>query len=200
MTEETEQQGQVATSDEVVIAPVVAKKLPVKRAPAKKAPAKRVRRTNAQIESDEIAELRRKLKIAELRAAAAQAETEEVKTQLPIKASGKQKKIFHFVEDGFTFLGKTWYRGEEVVLVEGSEDWEKCLDRYGNFALNKGDYEQMEAYNGTVFYREGPWPGLPFDPKNIYEANQIDDHGNAVVPSPEEIAIIEKINKQRFKR
>lgn len=203
MSEADKQQGQVATPEEAATAPAVAKapaKGAARKVPPKKAPAKRVRRTKAQIESDEIAELRRKLELAEARANVAQIETQEARAALPQPAAGKKKLTYHFVEDGFTAFGKTWYRGEEITLVEGSEDWGAAFDRFGVFIFEKGDYEQMEAYNGTVFYRQGPWPGLPFDPKNIYEPGQIDEHGNPVTVSADEIAAIEKVNTQRSNR
>jgi hypothetical protein len=195
MTEPEIEQGQVSASEEAETAPVSAK--PTKRT-AKKAPAKtaRVRRTTAEIQADEIAELKRLLELAQARAQVAKVEVEEIKAAVPTLVPGK-KHVYHFVDDGYTVLGKTWVRGEELVVKEGSEDWESLHDRYGNFVLDLSDYEQMERFDGTVFYREGPWPGLPFDPKNIYEPGQVDERGNAIVPSAEEIQALEKANKIR---
>lgn len=145
---------------------------------------KRVRRTKAQIEADKAAEQARREELAAARAAA-----------IPAPVAPKFRKVFHLVNDGLTFAGKVWYRGEEIVVEEGTTEFELAFDRKGNFILGKSEVEQIETY-GEVKYREGPWPYGGYD-LNIYEPGQIDAEGHKIVASKSEIAALEKANKKR---
>lgn len=61
--------------------------------------------------------------------------------------------LIHFVEDGFTFAGQVWYRGQEIEIGPGHPRWEQVL---GWITLDK--YAQIERY-GKQFFEHGPWPG-----------------------------------------
>lgn len=64
--------------------------------------------------------------------------------------------IIHILEDGFTFAGRTWYRGQEVEI--GPRAFEDSKNRLGVSFLSMDDEAQYKAY-GKVFFRKGPWPG-----------------------------------------
>jgi hypothetical protein len=61
--------------------------------------------------------------------------------------------LIHFIEDGLTFAGQVWYRGQEIELGPSHPRWEQArgwilLDRNG----------QIERY-GKQYFAPGPWPG-----------------------------------------
>ncbi len=61
--------------------------------------------------------------------------------------------LIHFIEDGFTFAGQVWYRGQELEIGPAHPRWEQArgwilLDRMG----------QAERY-GKQYFERGPWPG-----------------------------------------
>lgn len=94
----------------------------------------------------------------------------------------------HFVEDGFTVLGKVWYRGEELTLVPGSDQWEQAPDyRDKKFAL-LNEFEQEEIW-GRRFFRNGPWRG-----KSLTEIDdpELTEEDRAV------LAQAEKIRNERY--
>lgn len=64
----------------------------------------------------------------------------------------------HFVEDGFTVLGKVWYRGEELTLVPGTPQWAEAPSYRGKIFAVLDEYEQEETW-GRRFFRAGPWRG-----------------------------------------
>lgn len=66
--------------------------------------------------------------------------------------------IIHFVEDGFTVLGKVWYRGEELSLAPGTPEWEKAPTYNGKIFALMDEYEQEERW-GRRMFRSGPWRG-----------------------------------------
>lgn len=67
--------------------------------------------------------------------------------------------VLHSVSDGMTLLGRTWYRGEELRVKEGSSDWEAITDRNGwnIFAIAGDPQAQVLRYDEEKF-RSGPWP------------------------------------------
>lgn len=200
---EHDEQGPEATADQAeTSAPVSAKKAAPRKAPAKKAPAKRVRRTKEQIMADELAELKKQLELAQLKLAVKEVAEQELQETVAELRPAKTKKtrVFHVVEDGFTALGKTWVRGEEIFIEPNSKEEQLAYDRDGNFLFDLDDYEQMERFDGTVFFREGPWPGLKYDPRFVYEDGQVDEHGRKIEVSDAEIAALEKANKEREKK
>lgn len=71
-------------------------------------------------------------------------------------------RIIHFMEDGFTALGKIWYRGEEFVVVEGSPTWAETTNKYGVSWVDMSEDEQYEKY-GRRYFRDGPWRGKGYE-------------------------------------
>lgn len=69
-----------------------------------------------------------------------------------------QKILIHFVEDGFTWAGKVWNRGDELELGPQHPRWEDAL-RW--IRLTK--QEQFQRY-GRVFFDFGPFPGRALPP------------------------------------
>lgn len=64
--------------------------------------------------------------------------------------------LVHFVADGLTSNGRTFYRGQEVTF--GPQAYAATLDRHGNSWLKMSDEEQMDRF-GEIKFRLGPWPG-----------------------------------------
>jgi hypothetical protein len=61
--------------------------------------------------------------------------------------------VIHFVDDGFTFAGRVWYRGQEMEIGPGHPRWP---DASRWIMLTR--YEQVERY-GKQYFEHGPWPG-----------------------------------------
>lgn len=72
----------------------------------------------------------------------------------------------HFVEDGLTLFGKVWYRGEELTVRPGTQQWEEACDREGRMLLSMTETEQVLRWEKR-FFAPGPWP---YD--NAYELNR----------------------------
>lgn len=64
----------------------------------------------------------------------------------------------HFVDDGFTVLGKVWYRGEELTIVPGTKQWDQSPEYKGKIFAVLDEFEQEEIW-GRRFFRLGPWRG-----------------------------------------
>lgn len=64
-----------------------------------------------------------------------------------------EKILIHFVEDGLTFAGLVWMRGQEIEIGPGDPRWEEST-RW----ILQDDFQQMERY-GKIMFRKGPWPG-----------------------------------------
>jgi hypothetical protein len=198
MSDELEQGREV---DEASAPAAPAKRAPRKAAAKKAAPAKRVRRTKEQILEDELAALRKQLELVSLKLAVTEAEkSEAVETVKELKPAPAKLRVFHVVEDGLTALGQTWYRGQEIFIEAGSEDEQAATDRFGNFLFDLTDRQQMERFDGTVFWREGPWPGLGYDTKTLYVPGQVDESGRKIEASEQELAVLEKANAERIKK
>lgn len=75
--------------------------------------------------------------------------------------------VLHFLTDGFTAMGKTWYRGEELSIRRGSEEWKSTQDRNGRTWLEFDEEEQVKLY-GVVHFRAGAWPGKPLMSEEEY--------------------------------
>lgn len=78
-------------------------------------------------------------------------------------------RVVHVVEDGFTALGKVWYRGEEIRLAPGSGLYEETVDRQGNSFLDLTEDEQLDRWD-KVCFREGPWRGKGYDAATFTDA------------------------------
>jgi hypothetical protein len=105
---------------------------------------------------------------------------------------GDPGNIFiYFVEDGFTALGKVWYRGQELEFAPGSPAYADTCDRNGRSWLTlRGDDNAQITRFGRVMFRPGRWPGktykdaaaLPYEPlKSLTGA------GTVAKPTDEEL-------------
>lgn len=80
----------------------------------------------------------------------------------PVDPGTPGARVIHFMEDGFTALGKIWYRGEEFHFVEGSENHLETVNKHGISWTDMTEDEQYEKY-GKRYFREGPWRGKGFE-------------------------------------
>jgi hypothetical protein len=88
----------------------------------------------------------------------------------PTKRTGS--KIIHFLEDGFTALENTWYRGQELEIEYDSELWMATCDRNGeNSWMLLTPQDQIRKY-GKVIFAEGPWPFDDYDDEAAKEAER----------------------------
>jgi hypothetical protein len=92
--------------------------------------------------------------------------------------------IIHFVEDGFTFAGRVWYRGQELEIGPGHPRWPDA----SKWIMLKR-YEQVERY-GKQFFEHGPWPGRKsyLDSQGSYEElATMDKSGKFAGPTAEQL-------------
>jgi hypothetical protein len=92
--------------------------------------------------------------------------------------------IIHFVEDGFTFAGRVWYRGQEMEIGPGHPRWP---DASRWILLSR--YEQVERY-GKQYFEHGPWPGRRSytDSQGMYEElNTMDKSGKFAGPTADQL-------------
>lgn len=110
----------------------------------------------------------------------AQAEADKVASDSQPSATSDEVHVIHVVEDGFTALGKVWYRGEEIRVAEGSDEWRQITDTKGKtfYDLADDEAEQIARY-GKVLFRSGPWPHERLTAEDIermeMEANRASD-------------------------
>lgn len=71
-----------------------------------------------------------------------------------VPAQTRESVLVHMVEDGLSFAGIVWMRGQEIQIDVGSERWEQAKQW-----ILLDDAGQMARY-GKVFFRPGPWPGV----------------------------------------
>lgn len=76
--------------------------------------------------------------------------------------TGDDVVIIHFLKDGFTAGGQLWYVGQEFRVRLGSPEHEAQKDRNGNCWFEMSELDQIARY-GEVYFKPGPWPGLPWD-------------------------------------
>lgn len=80
-----------------------------------------------------------------------------VRQQERFEAGEGQSILIHFLEDGLTALGRVWYRGQELEVVQGGDAWERTLDVNGESWLDQDENTQI-LLHGKVMFRKGPWP------------------------------------------
>jgi hypothetical protein len=92
-------------------------------------------------------------------AISANARAEQSVVDIAQQADPSSQKIrIHFVEDGFTWAGRVWNRGDELELGPQHPRWEDAL-RW----IRLSKQEQFERY-GRVFFDFGPFPGRTVAP------------------------------------
>jgi hypothetical protein len=70
-----------------------------------------------------------------------------------VPSQDPRKVLIHIVEDGFTWAGQVWMRGQELEIGPDHPRWADA-QRW----INMSDFEQMDRY-GKIRFRKGPWPG-----------------------------------------
>lgn len=158
----------------------------------KKPAARRGPRKEADIRAEVEAEMRERLE-AEIRAEIEQQQAEKAKysaeatpvSGLDITADPKADGALtvHFVDDGLTLLGKIWYRGEELTIAPGTDQWELA-----HSVLSLDEFQQEDRW-GRRMFRPGPWRG-----KSLTE---IDDD-SLTEDDKVKLAKAEKIRRERF--
>jgi hypothetical protein len=111
----------------------------------------------------EVEELRAQLAQAQEELAAAKAASDEVEQIAEVSPDAKDAVTVNFVEDGLTWLGKVWVRGEELTVAPDSKEWKELTDpRTGRLLLTLTENEQIIKW-GKRMFREGKWIGEGFD-------------------------------------
>lgn len=77
--------------------------------------------------------------------------------------------VIHFVEDGFSAQGTTWFTGQTVSFGEAA--YEQTKDRYGHSWLDLDEGAQHRRY-GKVYFRKGPWEGATYE-DDVAKADQV---------------------------
>ncbi len=117
----------------------------------------------------------------------------------PADATG-DNILLHFLEDGFTTLGKVWYRGQELEFTRGSAAFLDTFDRNGRTWLDLVDNEfaQVEKY-GKVMFRRGPWPGKTLvDGKPVFEKlSSLTGNGSVSGVSDQELQAAQAAERKR---
>lgn len=106
--------------------------------------------------------------------------------------------LIHFLEDGFTALGKVWYRGQELEFEVGSQAHKDTYNRRGEswLDLRSDEFAQVDRW-GKIIFRSGPWPGKTYADGTYEPLREVGKDGNVRPPSDEEIAAAEKARKRR---
>lgn len=86
----------------------------------------------------------------------------EVELDVPANPGDGSNIVIHFLEDGFTALGQTWVRGQELEFEPDSQAYRDTCDRHGRswLELRNNEFEQVDRW-GVIMFRNGPWPGKP---------------------------------------
>jgi hypothetical protein len=101
--------------------------------------------------------------------------------------------LIHFLEDGFTFSGLLWFRGQEVEFEIGGKAYEQQKDRNGNSWLDLvDDIDGQYSKYGKQMFARGPWRGKAWgdfshitDPEERAEAEKaakIEQQRNRAAP------------------
>jgi hypothetical protein len=112
---------------------------------------------------------------------------------------GDDKNILiHVLEDGFTALGKVWYRGEELEFEPGGRAYKDTFNKRGQtwLDLRNDEFGQAERW-GKIMFRNGPWPGKSYADGTYEVLRSIAETGHVPPPSQAEIEAAEKARKKR---
>lgn len=84
-----------------------------------------------------------------------------------VQAKSGDTILIHFLEDGFTALGTTWYRGQELEFEVGGQAYEQTKDRFGKTWLDlAGDVQAQYDRWGKQYMGIGkfiPRPNEKFE-------------------------------------
>ena len=91
--------------------------------------------------------------------------------------------VFHFVEDGFTASGSTWYTGDEVEYVPDSTAAKMTEDRRGFTWLYMLDNPEAQIKRwGKVYMKPGPYRGPKFVDMDDRQLRKVCLSGNPLAP------------------
>lgn len=116
-----------------------------------------------------------------------------------LTSPGDDKNILiHILEDGFTGLGKVWYRGEELEFEPGGQAYKDTYNRNGWtwLDLRHDEFAQAERW-GKVMFRNGPWPGKSYADGTFETLRAINTAEQVPPPTQAEIDAAEKARKKR---
>lgn len=106
--------------------------------------------------------------------------------------------IIHFLEDGFSALGRVFYRGDELEFEVGSRAYQDTFDKRGKswLQLRTDEFAQVDRW-GKIMFRNGPWPGKTYR-DGTFEALRLEKgEGTVTPPSKAEIDAAERARKRR---
>lgn len=106
--------------------------------------------------------------------------------------------LIHILEDGFTALGKVWYRGEELEFEPGKKAHKDTYNKLGEswLDLRHNEFAQAERW-GKVMFRNGPWPGKTYADGTFETLRTEKGDGHIPPPTQAEIERAEKLRKRR---
>jgi hypothetical protein len=112
------------------------------------------------------------------------------------RPSGQRPTLtFHIVRSGWTWAGMVWYRGQEIVLEEGTPRWHEA-QRF----INWTEQEQMDRY-GCIRWRLGPWPYrksyAQIEPGSYQQLGSLDGKGHVTGPTDEQLRQADVLEAQR---
>lgn len=171
---------------------MVEKSVPAKRSPGRPAKPKELP-VEAKSEIDDLKAQLEAMKAqlavqASLNEGTAPAQTLQAMMTPKFEQDGT-KVVIHFVEDGFTFSGQIWYRGQEIEFIVGSPTWEASVRRGNWVPLAFDEQAQIRKY-GKVMFKPGPWPGLGYDAA-------VDEKGKKIDPLSAKQAADKETRRQR---
>lgn len=120
---------------------------------------------------------------------------------VPAQPGARDNIVIHFLEDGFTALGKVWYRGQEIEFEPNGPAYGDTCDRHGRSWLDLRDDEfaQVERY-GKIMFRSGPWPGRKLTDDGAARFEKLRALGGDApvgAPTPDELAAAEAAEAKR---
>jgi hypothetical protein len=108
--------------------------------------------------------------------------------------------LIHFIADGLTALGKTWYCGQMLEITVGSQAYQDTCDRTGFswLSVRDDDFAQMDRW-GKVYFHSGPWRGKGYkDGINSFEELKGSDKKSKISgPTEDELEKAETLERQR---
>lgn len=106
--------------------------------------------------------------------------------------------LIHILEDGFTALGKVWYRGEELEFEPGRQAHKDTYNKLGEswLDLRHNEFAQAERW-GKVMFRNGPWPGKSYADGTFETLRSEKGDGHIPAPTQAEIERAEALRKRR---
>lgn len=108
--------------------------------------------------------------------------------------------IIHFIADGLTALGKSWYRGQELEITVGSQAYQDTCDRNGFswLSVRDDDFAQLDRW-GQVYFHSGPWRGKEYKDgvKSFEELKGPDKKSVISGPTEEELEKAQTLEQKR---